>query len=386
MSSRRFVVTLLMVTGLATSVLRCSSSRANGDGADGGPGTGSATGCSALAACCSTLTGPDATSCTESLTLTATQCAEVLSTFQSLGMCGGSSPGSGIGTSTGPTGSGSGSSGGMSSGSASASASASTSSGGATTADAGGATTTIAAARQGNVTSSITVNAFVTALAGVPNDYPQWYVEDPGGGPYSGVLVYCDPLVSPACTVPEPALHDLIQVTGTLTTYMGQVEFEPTAMKVLQTNATAPPVATLTAADVAPSANSPYRGVYVKIAIATKLIVDSVTPSALADTGCGAVIPPSGGTGVAACTNKCEPPVYSGFSANDGTGNEVYIEAPFFNTDPLQSSPECLGQAGVVAVTVGTAFTSMSGILDVDPYAAAQALSPVLPSDYTLAP
>jgi hypothetical protein len=211
-------------------------------------------------------------------------------------------------------------------------------------------------------------------------------VEDPGGGPYSGVLVYCDPLVSPACTVPEPALHDLIQVTGTLTTYMGQVEFEPTAMKVLQTNATAPPVATLTAADVAPSANSPYRGVYVKIAIATKLIVDSVTPSALADTGCGAVIPPSGGTGVAACTNKCEPPVYSGFSANDGTGNEVYIEAPFFNTDPLQSSPECLGQAGVVAVTVGTAFTSMSGILDVDPYAAAQALSPVLPSDYTLAP
>ena len=75
-----------------------------------------------------------------------------------------------------------------------------------------------------------------------------------------------------------------------------------------------------------------------------------------------------------------------GVFALRATPQTVSAEAPFFNTDPLQSSPECLGQAGVVAVTVGTSFTSMSGILDVDPYAAAQALSPVLPSDYTLAP
>jgi hypothetical protein len=244
--------------------------------------------------------------------------------------------------------------------------------------DAAGATTTIAAARQGNVTSTITVNGFVTALAGVPNDYPQWYIEDLAGGPYSGVVVYCDPLVSTPCTVPEPALHDLIQVTGTLSTYMSQLELEPTAMRVLETNATPPPVATLTAADVAPGANSQYRGVYVKLAIASKLIVDSVTPAALADTACGAVLD----AGLPQCTDKCEPPVYSGFRANDGTGNEVYIEAPFFNTDPLQSSPECLTQAGVVPVTVGMTFSALSGVLDIDPYSASQALSPVLPSDY----
>lgn len=246
--------------------------------------------------------------------------------------------------------------------------------------DAAGATTTIAAARMGMVASVITVNGFVTALAGVPMDYPQWYIEDPAGGPYSGVLVYCDPLVSTPCTVPEPALNDLIQVTGTLSTYKGQLELEPTAMTVLQPNATPPPIAMLTAADVAPSANSPYRGVFVKLTIASKLIVDSVTPPALADTQCGAVL--DGGTPPAACTNKCEPPVYSGFQANDGTGNEVYIEAPFFNTDPLQSSPECLMQSGVIPVTVGTTFSSMSGVLDVDPYSGAQSISPVVPSDY----
>jgi len=213
----------------------------------------------------------------------------------------------------------------------------------------------------------------------VPNDYPTWYIEDPAGGPSSGVAVYCDPLVSPACTVSEPALHDLIQISGAISTYMGQAQFIPTAMKVLQSNAAPPPVATLTAAECAPSASSPYRGVFVKLGFASKLTVDNVKPAALGDTACGANLTAA----VPACTSLCEPPVYSGFQANDGAGNEVYFEAPFFHTDPLQSSPECLTQSGVVPVKVGTTFSAMSGILDFDGYASAQALSPVLPADYT---
>jgi hypothetical protein len=250
--------------------------------------------------------------------------------------------------------------------------------------DSAATTTTIAAARKGNVTTAITVKAFVTALAGVPMDYPNWYIEDPTGGAYSGVNVYCDPLATTPCNVPEPALHDLIQVTGTLTTYKGQVELIPTAMTVVQSNATFPPIAAVTAADIAPSANSPYRGVFVKLTIGSKLVVDNVTPAALFDTECGTP-PPDGGLpdgGLPMCSPLCEPPVYSGFRANDGTGNEVYIEAPFFNTDPLQSSPECLTQSGVVPVTLGMTFSSMQGVLDLDPYAQAQELSPVLPSDY----
>lgn len=93
----------------------------------------------------------------------------------------------------------------------------------------------------------------------------------------------------------------------------------------------------------------------------------------------------TGGTadgGLPQCSPVCEPPVYSGFEASDGAGSEIYIEAPFFHTDPLQSSPECLTQTGVVPVKVGMSFSSMSGVLDIDPYAKAQALSPVLPSDY----
>lgn len=258
----------------------------------------------------------------------------------------------------------------------------------------GGPTTTIAKARAGQVTTSITVDAFVTALAGKPKDYPTWYIEDTAGGENSGVAVYCDPLGSTVCSVPEPALHDLIEITGSIVTYKGQLQLEPTAMKVLQHNAKFPPIPTLTATDIAPMASSPYRGVFVKVAIATTLVVDSVTPAALFDTECGKVPsdagveggPKDGGAeaGLPHCAILCEPPVYSGFRANDGAGNEVFIEAPFFYTDPLQSSPECLTQPKVVPVIVGDSFTAMQGILDIDPYGQVQDLAPVLTSDYKM--
>ncbi len=245
-------------------------------------------------------------------------------------------------------------------------------------------TTTIAAVRQNSPTGSFTVEGFVTALAGGKvGDFPQWYIEDPAGGQYSGIVVYCDPDVTKACLVPEPALHDLILVTGTLDPYKGQLEISPTAMTVVQSNATFPPIAALTLADIAPAANSPYRGVFVSLTLTGLLTVDDVTPTALADTAssCGAVFTDGG---VASCTSACEPPVYGGFRAKDGTGTDVYIEAPFYLTDPLQSSPECLTQSGVVDVVVGTTFSSMQGVLDIDPYSGDQALSPVQATDYDL--
>ena len=68
--------------------------------------------------------------------------------------------------------------------------------------DAGGPapTTTIAQARatlaDGGTVSAITVNAVVTAVQGPPGDQVNWYVEDPSGGPYSGIIVYCDPVAT----------------------------------------------------------------------------------------------------------------------------------------------------------------------------------------------
>jgi hypothetical protein len=216
-------------------------------------------------------------------------------------------------------------------------------------------------------------------LHGAPNDYSQWYIEDPAGGPSSGVAVYCDPDLSSCPTLRAPALYDFIQITGALSTYRGALQFVPTAQRVLSSNATPPPVAMVTVADLAPSASSPYRGVVVKVA--SMLTVDDVTPMALYDTNCNVATDAGADAGPPLCAG-CEPPTYSGFQANDGMGHEVYIEAFFFYTDHLQSSPECLMSAGVIPVAVGKTFSSMTGILDYDPYASAQAFSPVSDADY----
>ena len=301
-------------------------------------------------------------------------------TAASLGACGSNSSGA---TTTTASASASASGSGTAS---SASSSASTGAGGTSTSSSagtggevdGGATTTIAAARAASVTTPITVDAVVTALHGtVPNDVSQWYIEDPAGGPLSGVAVYCDPDLPSCPTLRAPPLQTLVRITGALSTYKGVLQFVPTAQAVLQMNAPLPPIATVTMTDLAPSAASMYRGVLVHLA--SKLTVDSVTPPALYDTQCN-----TGATdgGLPLCTG-CSPPTYAGFQANDGMGHEVYVEAFFFATDHLQSSPECTTQAGEIPVTVGMTFSAMTGVLDFDPYAGAQALSPVTDTDYT---
>jgi hypothetical protein len=228
----------------------------------------------------------------------------------------------------------------------------------------------------------------VTAESGEPGDYPIWYVEDPGGGEHSGVAVYCDPDLSSCSASGEPratALDSLVLITGSISPYKGQTELIPTAQTQLLASTTPPPIPTLTAADLAPTGTSPYRGVFVKYD-ATKLTVDSVTPAALLDTDSACETPGSNGLlpdgGLPSCSPLCQPPIYSGFRVNDGNGNEIYIEAPFFYTDPLQSSPECLGQTGVTQVTVGMTFSSIQGILDYDPYGLVQYLAPVRSTDY----
>src|SRR5579884_3454354 len=55
-----------------------------------------------------------------------------------------------------------------------------------------GGTTTSAKARMGNATGPITVTAVVIALPGDPADAKEWYIQDPQGGAYSGVDVYCN--------------------------------------------------------------------------------------------------------------------------------------------------------------------------------------------------
>jgi hypothetical protein len=175
--------------------------------------------------------------------------------------------------------------------------------------------------------------------------------------------------------VEAPPVHTLVSITGSISAYKAQVQLVPTAQSVLQMNATPPPTYMASASDLAEGADSPYRGVYVKFP--SKVTVDDLTPPALYDTQCNT----DGGAGMPLCSG-CAPPTYAGFEVNGPGAGAFYVEETFFPFVPLQNSPECLTQMGAVDVTKGETFPSMAGILDVDPYAGKQALSPTSPSDY----
>jgi hypothetical protein len=256
--------------------------------------------------------------------------------------------------------------------------------------DAGPApTTTIAAARQAysgtGTSASITVNAVVTAVQGPTGDQVIWYVEDPAGGAHSGISVFCDPLAATTCPckasctphVEAPPLNTLVSITGTISAYHGQLQLEPTAQTVLQMGATPPPTYMASASDLAESATSAYQGVYVKFA--SNATVDDLTPAGLYDTECNTG---SGSGSAMPLCSGCTPPTYAGFEVNGPGANAFFVEETFFPFVPLASSPECVSQSGAVAVTMGEVFPFMAGILDVDPYAGKQVLSPVQPSDY----
>jgi hypothetical protein len=252
---------------------------------------------------------------------------------------------------------------------------------------------TIAQARQaygGSGTSApVTVSGIVTAVQGSVGDQVIWYIEDPAGGPYSGISVYCDPLAATTCPcmasctphISAPALNTLVTMTGTMSTYNGQFQIEPTVQTVFEINATPPTTYVASTDDLAEDGTSAYRGVYVKYASA--VTVDDLTPSALYDTECDTGSGSGSGSGSSAMPlcSGCTPPTYGGFEVSAGT-SPFFVEETFFPFVPLENSPECLTQPGAVDVTNGKTFPFVAGILDLDPYSGKQALSPVQPSDY----
>jgi hypothetical protein len=254
-------------------------------------------------------------------------------------------------------------------------------------ADSAAPTMTIAKARQAFLDAgsapAITVNAIVTAVQGPTGDQVNWYVEDPAGGPYSGIIVFCDPLAAKTCPcmstcsphVAAPPVGTLVSISGTISAYHGQLQLVPTAQTTLQADAGPLPVYTASASDLAETASSPYRGVYVKFP--STVTVDNLTPSPLYDSECNT----DGGAGMPLCSG-CTPPSFAGFEVNGPGTGAFFVEETFFPFVPLASSPECLTQSGAVVVTKGETFPFMAGILDVDPYAGDQVLSPTQPSDY----
>jgi predicted extracellular nuclease len=230
----------------------------------------------------------------------------------------------------------------------------------------------------GNVTSSISVEGVVTAVQGPSGDEVNYYIEDPAGGPYSGVGVYCDPVKTSCPAGPRagnPVVGDYVLITGAISAYKGQSQLQPTAYKLISSGHALPTPVAVQGTDVAAgNTSAQYRGVLVKLS--ETLTVTNLTPMALYDTECN-----KDGGAVGQCTG-CSPPTYSGFQATDSAMNVIYVEQYLFPGDVLQSSPECLSASGQVAVTSGETFTFMEGILDYDGYASAQFLAPRGPSDY----
>ncbi len=238
-------------------------------------------------------------------------------------------------------------------------------------------TMTIADAIMNKVTTPITVTAYVTAVRSNTTDKAEFYIEDPAGGAYAGIDVFCDHGAKKPCaaSIMAPALHSLATVTGTISAYKGKNELDPTAVTMTSMTGTAPPIPTVATTDLSPSGMSKYVGTLVKLA--TKVTVDDVTPTALYDSSC------AGDAGVNGSCSGCAPPTYSGFEVVDGSGNKALVENAFYSSEHLASSPECLTQPSAVPVHVATTFSAITGILDYDIYGSVQVLEPVQDSDYT---
>jgi predicted extracellular nuclease len=230
----------------------------------------------------------------------------------------------------------------------------------------------------GNVTTSISVAAVVTAVQGPSGDEVNYYIEDPAGGPYSGIVVYCDPAETDCPAGPRagnPSVGDYVLITGPISTYQGQLQIAPTAYQKLGSGHALPAPVTVQGSDVAAgNTSAQYRGVLVKLS--DTLTVTNLTPTALYDSKCN-----SADGGMSQCTG-CAPPTYSGFQTSDSASDTIYVEQYLFPGDVLQSSPECISMSGQVAVTQGETFPFMEGILDYDGYAMAQFMAPRAPSDY----
>jgi predicted extracellular nuclease len=218
----------------------------------------------------------------------------------------------------------------------------------------------------------------VTAVQGPSGDEVNYYIEDPAGGPNSGIVVYCDPLETSCPAEPRagnPSVGDYVLITGAISTYKGQLQIAPTAYALIESGHALPAPVTVQGTDVAAAGTSAqYRGVLVKLS--ETLTVTNLTPTALYDTECNT------DAGTMGQCSGCAPPTYSGFQTSDSANNVIYVEQYLFPGDTLQSSPECVSVSGQTPVTQGETFTFMEGILDYDGYATAQFLAPRGPSDY----
>lgn len=213
--------------------------------------------------------------------------------------------------------------------------------------------------------SNVVVTAHVTS-----SKYGHIWVQDQGGGMYSGVELFCNYAgTSPSCTMTKAQLDALaigtvVNVTGMFNSFLlstapagAQPNIEIDAPMITPTGATMAavavdvPAATVAKAQLAAAEAEPYKGAYVHVT-GGPVAVSSKTAMEFAST----------------CTDKSMPPMtgatFNGFEAGTGTGT-LAVGLGFYSTVTY-----CLPCTGVAmpypcANPIATqSFTSVSGIVE----------------------
>ena len=201
--------------------------------------------------------------------------------------------------------------------------------------------------------------------------YGHVWVQDQGGGEYSGIEVFCDyGGTKPSCAMTQAqidalAIGTVVNVTGSFNSFLlstaptgAQPNFEIESPTITATGATMTPVAVDVAAStvahdqLAASGADPYKGAYVHITGASTFSVTSTTPMEFS----------------MSCTDKSMPPqtgtTYGGVELSAGA-TMLDVGLNFYNTVTycLPCSGVAMPYACANPITNQT-FTGLSGIVE----------------------
>ncbi len=234
-----------------------------------------------------------------------------------------------------------------------------------------GMVTTVKAIRMNQPTNGamVTINAAVVVSHVSSKKSGSVWIQDAGGGQYSGIHVFCNyGGTHPDCTMTQAqidalAVGTVVNVTGMFNSFLlstaptgAQPVLEIEAPTITATGATMAPVAVSVTADVVAKAQQastgadPYKGTYVKVS--GTFPVSSKMAMEFASTCSDMSTPPMMGT------------TYNGFEVSGG-GQTLAIGLNFYNT--LTYCLPCAGVAMPYPCTNAVAaqsFTSVTGIVE----------------------
>jgi len=239
-------------------------------------------------------------------------------------------------------------------------------------------------------------NVLVSAVSGKGDTI---YVADAVGGDYSGIQVQsCDSTAQDYknCLKKRLPLYSSVSVTGKLTVIKSHWFISPAVVTLLSSGSEVlhPTKVSPNAVARNNSSNGHLLGTYIKVQNAkapTTFVVTNVTPGYDKNqnfkddlTACSPDSLINDTTGLYCCTNG---PAYFSFEAADSAGNLISIannnyKDVFFSSWPCSASDLTAHKNPVVPVKLGTVFTQMGGIFDINFGNAS--ISPTNVSDYMI--